>query len=74
MIGSQHRRKAKQVSADYLRAFEKLLNQMDVDAVERVVQRLRVARDSGAMIYMAGNRDCASLPPSIIEGWIGEIR
>ena len=45
----------KQIARDYLEAFEKLLHQLDLEAVERIIHRLQVARDSGAMIYVAGN-------------------
>jgi D-sedoheptulose 7-phosphate isomerase len=50
----------KQVVEDYLRAFARVLEQIDVDAVERIVRRLREARDSGAMIYIAGNGGSAA--------------
>jgi D-sedoheptulose 7-phosphate isomerase len=53
-------RGSRQVAAAYLRAFASLLRQVDLDAVERVVQRLRVARDRGAMIYVAGNGGSAT--------------
>jgi D-sedoheptulose 7-phosphate isomerase len=45
----------RKIAADYVLAFSKLLQQIDLPAVERVIQRLRLARDSQAMIYVAGN-------------------
>jgi D-sedoheptulose 7-phosphate isomerase len=50
----------KQIAAEYLRAFETLVQRIDLDAVERVARRLRTARDSGAMIYVAGNGGSAA--------------
>jgi D-sedoheptulose 7-phosphate isomerase len=45
----------KKIAADYVLAFSKLLQQLDLPAIERIVQRLRVARDGQATIYVAGN-------------------
>ena len=50
----------KQIASEYLEAFEKLLHQLDLDAVERIIHRLQVARDSVAMIYVAGNGGSAA--------------
>ena len=36
------------------------MQRIDLDAVERVARRLRAARDSGAMIYVAGNGGSAA--------------
>jgi D-sedoheptulose 7-phosphate isomerase len=43
------------IAADYVLALSKLVQQMDFRAIERIIQRLRAARDSRAMIYVAGN-------------------
>jgi D-sedoheptulose 7-phosphate isomerase len=45
----------RRIAADYVLALSKLIQQMDFPAIERIIQRLRVARDSHAMIYVAGN-------------------
>jgi D-sedoheptulose 7-phosphate isomerase len=45
---------------DYLSGFRQLLDRIDLDAVARVVERLRTARDSGATIYIAGNGGSAA--------------
>jgi len=51
---------AKRIAADYLQSFEKLLRKVDLDAIERIVKRLRDARDRGATTYVAGNGGSAA--------------
>ncbi|MDQ6749547.1 MAG: SIS domain-containing protein [Actinomycetota bacterium] len=51
---------AKLIAAEYLREFEALLAQVDLDAVERVVEHLRMARDAEGTIYVAGNGGSAA--------------
>ena len=51
---------SKQIAADYLRDFASLLEKVDLEAVERVVERLRTARDQGATVYVAGNGGSAA--------------
>ncbi len=48
------------IARDYLSGFQHLLDRIDLDAVARVVDRLRTARDSGATIYIAGNGGSAA--------------
>jgi D-sedoheptulose 7-phosphate isomerase len=48
------------IANNYLQSFELLLHQIDMEAIERIVQRLRKARDSGATIYVAGNGGSAA--------------
>lgn len=48
------------IARDYLRFFNRLLTSIDVDAVCRVVERLRAARDAGNTVYVAGNGGSAS--------------
>ena len=45
---------------DYLRVFRHLVDGFDLDALARVVERLRAARDRGATIYIAGNGGSAA--------------
>jgi D-sedoheptulose 7-phosphate isomerase len=59
----------KQIAVEYLHAFEKLLHQIDLDAVAVVVERLRVARDSGATIYVAGNGGSAATA----SHWVNDL-
>ena len=51
---------AKQLAATFLRDFESLLRQVNLDAVERIYQILRGARDRGATVYIAGNGGSAA--------------
>jgi len=46
---------SKQLAASFLRDFEELLQRVNLDAVERIYQILRGARDRGATVYLAGN-------------------
>lgn len=48
------------IARDYLSGFRQLLDCIDLDAVARVVERLRTARDSGATVYIAGNGGSAA--------------
>ncbi len=50
----------KQIAANYLQALVKLLKQVNLDAIERVAERLSIARDNHRMIYIAGNGGSAS--------------
>jgi D-sedoheptulose 7-phosphate isomerase len=50
----------KSVAADYLRDFAAILQGIDLDAVERVVDRLRAARDADGTVYVAGNGGSAA--------------
>ncbi|HZA56273.1 MAG TPA: SIS domain-containing protein [Candidatus Udaeobacter sp.] len=50
----------KLIATNYLQTFELLLHQIDMNALERIVQHLRNARDSGATIYVAGNGGSAA--------------
>jgi D-sedoheptulose 7-phosphate isomerase len=49
-----------QIARDYLLVFGRLLAAIDVDAVCRVVQRLREARDNDGTVYIAGNGGSAA--------------
>lgn len=51
---------AKSIAAEYLRELEALLAQLDLDAVQRVVQCLRRARDAQGTVYVAGNGGSAA--------------
>jgi D-sedoheptulose 7-phosphate isomerase len=59
----------KQIAADYLEAFEKLLAGIDLDALERVIHHLRIARDHGSMVYIAGNGGSASTA----SHWVNDL-
>jgi len=51
---------AKAIAAEYLREFADVLRQLDLDAVERVVECLRTARDADGTVYVAGNGGSAA--------------
>jgi D-sedoheptulose 7-phosphate isomerase len=51
---------SKQIAATFLREFGELLQRVNLDAVERVYQILRGARDRGATVYLAGNGGSAA--------------
>jgi D-sedoheptulose 7-phosphate isomerase len=59
----------KHIASKYLEAFEKLLHQLDLDAVERIIRRLQDARDRGAMIYVAGNGGSAAAA----SHWVNDL-
>lgn len=48
------------IAIDYLQAFESLVRQLDLQALERVIQRLQEARRNRATIYIAGNGGSAA--------------
>jgi D-sedoheptulose 7-phosphate isomerase len=59
----------KKIVAESFRTFERLLRRVDLDAVERVVQRLRLARDHGATIYICGNGGSAATA----SHWVNDL-
>jgi D-sedoheptulose 7-phosphate isomerase len=56
-------------ATNYLRKFELLLHQIDMNALERIVQHLRNAQDSGATIYVAGNGGSAATA----SHWVNDL-
>ena len=59
----------KQNISDHLRAFEKMIGRVDLEAVERIVHRLRVARDNGSTIYISGNGGSAATA----SHWVNDL-
>ncbi len=59
----------KQIAADYLQAFASLLYRVDLGALERISAHLCHARDSGAMIYIAGNGGSAATA----SHWVNDL-
>ena len=59
----------KTIIENYVPAFEKLLHLIDHDAIERIVDSLSAARESGAMIYVAGNGGSAA----IASHWVNDL-
>ena len=69
MKGFRQTSETKQVVSDYLQAFEKLLGQVDSDAIERVVHHLSAARDRAATIFVAGNGGSAATA----SHWVNDL-
>ncbi|GKS58294.1 phosphoheptose isomerase [Nitrospira sp.] len=59
----------KRIVGQYVPAFQKLLNLVDTDAIERIVEILSAAREVGAMIYVAGNGGSAA----IASHWVNDL-
>jgi D-sedoheptulose 7-phosphate isomerase len=59
----------REIALGHLQALEALLRAVDYDAVERVVQRLRLARDHGGTVYVAGNGGSASTA----SHWVNDL-
>ena len=54
---------------DYFRAFERLMQKIDLAACERVVRRLHAARTQKATIYIAGNGGSAATA----SHWVNDL-
>ena len=52
--------RSRQIAAEHFKTLGSLISQMDLDATERVFQRLRIARDHSATVYVAGNGGSAA--------------
>jgi len=61
--------RVRRITSDYVKSFDKLLHELDVGAIERIVRHLRAARDSGATIYIAGNGGSASTA----SHWVNDL-
>ncbi len=60
---------AKQNITDYLQAFTLLLCQVDLEAIERIVELLQKTRDLGGTIYIAGNGGSATTA----SHWVNDL-
>lgn len=69
MMNDVRTSQAKQLAADYLQAFKILLHRVDLDAMDRMVQCLRCAREQGSMIYVAGNGGSAATA----SHWVNDL-
>ena len=56
-------------AAGHLRALAALLSRVDLEALERVINRLRVARDAGATVFVAGNGGSAATA----SHWVNDL-
>jgi D-sedoheptulose 7-phosphate isomerase len=59
----------KELVAGHFRTFEKLVHRVDLNAMERTVQKLRVARDNGSTIFIAGNGGSAATA----SHWVNDL-
>jgi D-sedoheptulose 7-phosphate isomerase len=59
--------RVRQIALGYLAELRRLLEEADLDALSRIVQRLRVARDAGATIYIAGNGGSAATASHLVN-------
>ena len=59
----------KQITMDYVQAFEGLLHQIDAEVIGRIVQYLRRAADHGSTIYVAGNGGSAATA----SHWVNDL-
>ena len=57
------------LASEYVQAFTKMVQQLDVAAIERVVARITAARVHGATIYVAGNGGSASTA----SHWVNDL-
>lgn len=64
-LGPQSRR----IAADHLQKLASLIGQMDLDAIDRVFQRLRIARENSGTIYVAGNGGSAATA----SHWVNDL-
>jgi D-sedoheptulose 7-phosphate isomerase len=57
------------IATDYVDSLRIELDRLDVDAIMRIVERLRAARDSGAMVFTAGNGGSAATA----SHWVNDL-
>ena len=51
---------SRQIASDHFKKLASLVSSMDLDATERIFQRLRIARENKATVYIAGNGGSAA--------------
>jgi len=59
----------KHLTSEYLEALSALLLRVDLDALGRIAERLRAARDAGATVYVAGNGGSAATA----SHWVNDL-
>jgi D-sedoheptulose 7-phosphate isomerase len=57
------------IAVEHMRALQGVLDRVDLTAVERVVERLRLARDRAATVYVAGNGGSAATA----SHWVNDL-
>jgi D-sedoheptulose 7-phosphate isomerase len=69
MTSDRHLSQVKKIASDYFQLLETLLRNVDLNALDRVVKRLQSARDTGAMVYIAGNGGSAATA----SHWVNDL-
>ncbi|MGK2850812.1 MAG: SIS domain-containing protein [Candidatus Limnocylindrales bacterium] len=59
----------RQITTDYLARLGVALDQLDIHALMRIVERLRVVRDRGATVFLAGNGGSAATA----SHWVNDL-
>src|SRR5205809_6321051 len=57
------------IALDHMRAVRAVLRRVDLDAVERIVDRLRFARDNAGTVFVAGNGGSAATA----SHWVNDL-
>jgi D-sedoheptulose 7-phosphate isomerase len=57
----------RRIADDYLTEFRDLLDRIDLDGITRAVERLRMARDRGSTIFIAGNGGSAATAAHLVN-------
>jgi D-sedoheptulose 7-phosphate isomerase len=58
--GSRTAGRLEAIAADYLRKLGSLLEELDINALERALERVRSTREAGGIVYVAGNGGSAA--------------
>jgi D-sedoheptulose 7-phosphate isomerase len=59
----------KRTVVEYVNNLEQLLKALNLDALDRIVERLRIARTDGAMVFIAGNGGSAATA----SHWVNDL-
>lgn len=59
-MADQQTSRTREIAEDHLRQFAGLLREVNLEGLERIVQRLRLARDEGRFVFIAGNGGSAA--------------
>lgn len=69
MVAGSKTLDVKELARQYLQDFERLLRLVDVDAIERIADRLDKARKNGSTVFVAGNGGSAA----IASHWVNDL-
>jgi D-sedoheptulose 7-phosphate isomerase len=57
------------IAVEHMRALQAILGRVELDLIERIVERLRLARDSAATVFVAGNGGSAATA----SHWVNDL-